>query len=830
MPKSLKILFVTTDLSPFSKAGGLGDVSRSLPKAISKMGHDVRIIMPRHGVIDEQKHNIKLVKDNLKVKIKDSVEINFRIKKGNLIENLPVYFIDKYKYFGGRNKIYGYKDENQRFMFFCFAVFEAARNMDGWVPDVIHCNDWHSGLIPYLLKTEFYKEEIFKNAKTVFTIHNLAFQLGSDWWTIDKKEQDDGTSELPDFKDINKINKANFTKRGILSADIINTVSEQYAMEVMQEKFGQNLHDILSAKYKEKKFFGIINGIDYKEYNPKTDPGLEANYDENTLEMKNINKKKLQENFELDVDKDIPLIAMATRITEQKGFDLILEIIGALIRLEMQLILVGNADPHYKKIFKKLSKKNPRKVAAHLKFEAKKITRVYAGSDMFLMPSRFEPCGLGQMISLRYGSIPIVRETGGLSDTIINYNPQTKKGNGFTFKTYNSKDLLVAIVRALETYKYKNDWKNLVKSGMQKSFSWEIPAKKYIILYKKAINSKRKKIMYQTIKDISKRIKELAEREGFEITKPVSSFIKKEKNYYAHSVIKGDKKIFLKARITDNKDYIFGIEKGMEISRIMAENKKIAGKVNFTGFLGGSLKEIPEWYSYNYINGDILGDFYDIPKKHEKEIYIKNSISNLRNLQSVSEEFIKDAEKNGVIKYIKQRGYEDYKNTIKFYQKEKVGNGKVDFNSVYKLLEEARGDLDSNLIIAQGDFTLANQIVLDKDGKIYLSDWDSVRIDNIAADLTHLWVQMWRYGKLRSKLLEMFLESLSVEDKNRFKKIFRITAIEQALAEIKWNSAVCKKIYKKSVIDVSLKTIKTALEGFEGVLVFQNFIKLHDFD
>lgn len=256
----------------------------------------------------------------------------------------------------------------------------------------------------------------------------------------------------------------------------------------------------------------------------------------------------------------------------------------------------------------------------------------------------------------------------------------------------------------------------------------------------------------------------------------------------------------------------------MEISRIMAENKKIAGKVNFTGFLGGSINDIPEWYSYNYIEGDILGDFYDMPKKHEKEIYIKNSVLNLRSLQGVSGEFIKEAEKNGVIKYIKKRGYEDYKNTIDYYQKEKVGNGKINFSSVYKLLSETKEDLENNLIIAQGDFTLANQIVSNKDGKIYLSDWDSVRIDNIAADITHLWVQMWRYKELRKKLLKIFLESLPAEDKNRFKKIFRITAIEQSMAEIKWNSVACKKIYKKGVIDISLQTIKIALEGFEGLV------------
>ncbi|MCK4891979.1 MAG: glycogen/starch synthase [Candidatus Pacebacteria bacterium] len=819
MLKALKILFVTTDLSPFSKAGGLGDVSCSLPKALLKAGLNIRIIMPRHGVIDEKKHNIKLIKDNLKVKIIKNTEINFRIKKGNLTKELPVYFIDKFKYFGGRNKIYGYKDENQRFMFFNFAVFEAIRNMNNWVPDIIHCNDWHNGLIPYLLKTKFSKEEILKKTKTIFTIHNLTFQLGKNWWEIDKKEQDDGVSKLPDFKDRYKIDRINFAKRGILSADIINTVSEKYAEEIIQKKFGQDLYNILLVKHQEKRFFGIINGIDYKEYNPQTDPGLWINYDHNSLQKKVINKMKLQEDFGLEIDDDVPLIAMATRITEQKGFDLILEIIDALLRLNMQLILIGSADSDYKKIFKKLSKKNPKKVATHLKFETKKITRVYASSDMFLMPSRFEPCGLGQMISLRYGSIPIVRETGGLSDTITNYNPRTKNGNGFVFKTYDPQDLLVAIVRALETYKYKEDWRNLAKKGMQESFSWEVPAKKYNILYKKAINLKiDKKFMYQTIEDINKKIKELAKKECFKIIKPVSYFIKKKKNYYAHNVLKGNKKIFLKARITANKGYIFGIEKGMKISKIMTENKKISNKVNFTGFLGGSLKEIPEWYVYNYIEGNILGDFYNMPKKHEKEVYIKNSVKNLRNLQSVSNELIKEAEKNGVIEHIKKRGYTDYCNTVEYYEKQKVEDGKIDFASVYKLLEKNKKALDENFVIAHGDFTLANQIVSDKDGKVYLSDWDSVRIDNIAADLTHLWVQTWRYPAWRSKLLQEFLGSISATDKNKFKEIFRITAIEQAMAEIKWNSTACKKKYKKGVIDISIKTIKTALEGFEWLI------------
>jgi len=821
MPKPLKILFITTELEPFCKAGGLGDVSRSLPKALSAMGHDVKIIMPLHGVIDEDKHNIKLVEKDLKARIDKNNKINFRIKKGYLTENLPIYFIDKYRYFRSRGKIYGYDDGNQRFMFFCFAALKTIEKINSLQPDIIHCNDWQTGLIPYLLKTRFNNKDEFRKIRTVFTIHNLTFQMGKDWWTIKKREWDDSVSDIPDFNDKYKIDRINFTKRGILNADIVNTVSEQYAKEVTQQKFGQELHDILLEKYEEKRFYGIINGIDYKEYNPKTDPGLKARYDYNSLDKKNINKKYLQEKFGFEIDGNIPLIAMATRITEQKGFDLIIEIIDALLRLKMQLILVGSADPYYKKIFKKLSKKNPKKVAARLQFETKNITSVYAGSDMFLMPSRFEPCGLGQMISLRYGSIPIVRETGGLSDTITNYNPRTGQGNGFVFKTYDSKDLLVAVTRALENYKYKNAWLKLVRNGMQESFSWEVPAKKYVILYRKALKLKQeRKPMYKTISDIKNKINNLAESKGLKITKSVDCFIKKEKRFYAHSVIekKSGKKVFLKARITAGKGSIYGLEKEMEIARIMTENKIISEKVNFTNYLDGSLKETPEWYTHSYVEGDLLGSFYNLPRKNQKEIYIKNIVKNLRGLQCVSDAFIKEAKKNGVIKYIKKRDYKDYKATIDFYKKKKTGNGKIDFESVYKLLEKNKDLLNKNLVVAHGDFTLANQIIEDGSGKIYLSDWESVRIDNIAADLTHLWVQVWRYKKWRTKLLQEFISSLAKKENEYFHEIFRVIAIEQSLAEIKWNSALCERKYKKGVIDASLETIEKALGGFEGLL------------
>ena len=581
---------------------------------------------------------------------------------------------------------------------------------------------------------------------------------------------------------------------------------------------GQGLHDVLEERMARKEFFGILNGIDYMSYNPKTDPALEANYDENNfIEKKAFNKRKLQEYFGLDQDDNIPLIAMATRITEQKGFDLVLDIIDAILRLNMQLVLVGPADPYYRKKFKKISKKNPKKIGILLKFETESITRIYAGSDMFLMPSRFEPCGLGQMISLRYGSIPIVRETGGLCDTIMNFDPETRNGNGFVFKTYNQKALLVAIVRALENFKFKDSWRELVKKGMRESYSWKIPAKKYMILYIKAIKNKDKKFMYKTITGIDEKIKSLAKKESFLLKKPIKDFIEKKKRFYAACVQKDGKNLFLKVRLADDNGSVFALEKEMRITKILTENGKISGKVNFTKFAGGSFNEIPEWYTHEYVEGKLLGSFYEMPAKNEKEIYAINVVKNLVGLQSVSDIFKAEAEKSGIMKHIKKRGYDDYKNTIEFYRKEKVGKRKINFEKMLALIEENKKALDEDLVVAHGDFTLANQIVSEND-EIFLSDWESVRIDNFAADLAHLWVQTWRYPAWRKKLLEAFLNGIPEGKKEKFKSIFRITAIEQSLAEIRWNSALCDKKYKKGVIEVSMKVIKTALEGFEGLL------------
>ncbi len=484
MPKQLKIASISAEIAPFAKAGGQADVARSLPKALHRLNHEVVAIMPLHGVIDVKKYNLKKYAENIPIKIDDKNVRHANFWQGELMPGLPVFFVEHYHHFGKYKFIYGSQDDNRRFLFFSLAALKLLTLMN-FKPDIVHCHEWHTGLIPYFLKKRFRNNSFFKDTATLFTIHNLAFQMGQDWWTVPPEKKDYGHSRLPLFSDKEAISCINFAKRAILYADVINTVSEQYAQEIITKEFGQDLHRILLNR--KDRLFGIINGIDYFDFNPATDPGLHKNYDFNSLHKKEKNKHFLQKEFNLPETPGVPLIGMVSRITEQKGFDLIMEIIEPLMRQDLQLVLVGGGEKRYEKYFRKITKKYSKKVGSHLIFDTKKASQIYAGSDMFLMPSRFEPCGLGQLISLRYGSVPIVSAVGGLVDTVTDYNPKTKKGNGFVFKRYDSRDLLIAITRALETYKYDDSWHDLVVVGMHKSYSWEIPAKKYVKLYRLAL-------------------------------------------------------------------------------------------------------------------------------------------------------------------------------------------------------------------------------------------------------------------------------------------------------------------------------------------------------
>jgi len=486
--KKLRIAHVASEVDPFSKTGGLADVTNSLPRAIKKIGHKTIIITPLYSeLVDKKKNNLKLIAEMVKIELSKGVTIEANFWQGELEKDLPVYFIENNKYFGQRKNLYGSKHENARFFFFNLAALQLLKTIN-WQPDLIHCHDWHAGLIPYFLKRRFQNDDFFKTTASLFTIHNLLFQAGHNWWKIPSNLKDDGYSRLPIFSHSPKVERINFAKRAIINADLINTVSEKYAQEILTKNFGQDLHIILQNR--KDRLFGIVNGIDYDDYNPKTDPGLRCNYDSRSLGNKAANKKYLQRYFKLPENPNAPLLGMVTRIAEQKGFDLVTKMAEDILKLDIQFVIMGSGEKTYESFFKKIQKKYPKKVGIHLEFDAERATSVYAGSDMFLMPSRFEPCGLGQLISLRYGSIPIVREVGGLADTITDFNPKTKKGNGFVFNNYNSKALLIAAVRAIENYKYKDVWTELVKKGMQQSFSWEIPAKKYVALYRKAIRRK----------------------------------------------------------------------------------------------------------------------------------------------------------------------------------------------------------------------------------------------------------------------------------------------------------------------------------------------------
>jgi len=479
----LKIVSVSSEVHPFSKSGGLGDVARSLPKAIKRKGNEVIVITPLYSkVTDKKKNQLKLIYKNVKLRVGKDTFMKVNFWKGYLMKDLPVYFIENEKYFSRRKTLYGSSHENARFYLFNTAVLKLLSKLK-YKADIIHCHDWQTGLIPQLLNRDFKKSATLKNTATVFTIHNLVFQLGHNWWQIPPRFKDYGRRELPGIDDPD-IEHINFAKRAILHADAINAVSETYRDEIMTKHFGQDLHLVL--KNRKDRVFGIVNGIDYGEYNPSTDPGLFKNYSHKSPYLKIKNKPYLQGLFDLPQINSVPVIGMVSRIAEQKGFDLLFDTLAGIMKMDVQLVIMGGGDKKYINKIKSYVKKYPKKLS-WLPFKQKIETSIYAGADLVLMPSRFEPCGLPQMISMRYGSVPIVRHIGGLIDTVRNFDPIMKKGNGFVFQKYDSRELLIAVARAVEVYKFNKTWKKLVEKVMLTGYSWELPAEKYLDLYKLAI-------------------------------------------------------------------------------------------------------------------------------------------------------------------------------------------------------------------------------------------------------------------------------------------------------------------------------------------------------
>jgi starch synthase len=490
--KKLKILIAASEAVPFAKTGGLADVAGALPKALKKAGHDVRLVMPRYKSIDEDKCGIK-INDTGK-----TVEVDIALFKhvGAIREStlpgtdIPVYFIDCGEFFY-RDELYRtpqgeYYDNPERFMFFSRAIVEMVKRL-GWIPDVINCNDWHTGLVPAYIKTIYAWDSIYKDIATVYSVHNLAYQgycdkekiihAGFNWgmYTPDKMEFYGGM---------------NFMKTGIVYADVVNTVSENYKKESETLQFGYNLEGVLKSRNPD--YHGVVNGIDYDIWDPAHDKFLTVNYDINSIQLKEGVKKKLLEDSGLKYVENVPLLGMVSRLDWQKGLDFVAAIIDDLMRLNIQFVVLGTGEQGYHDMLYNHMKSFPQKMAVHLKFDNRLAHEIYAGADMFLMPSNFEPCGLSQLISLRYGTVPVVRATGGLVDTVQQYNFKTKQGTGFLFPGYYPGDFLQAIRIACDTYKNKTTWGRIVENGMKQNFSWDRAAEDYVGLYKEAIEKRRK--------------------------------------------------------------------------------------------------------------------------------------------------------------------------------------------------------------------------------------------------------------------------------------------------------------------------------------------------
>lgn len=476
--KKKKILFVSAEVFPFAKVGGLADVAGSLPKSLASMGYDIRVVMPCYKNIQPE---TKYIKD-FPVEIGSRQETciirggKINISNNNRGKNIVVYFVDNHHYFNRQN-IYCYFDDEERFAFFCKAILEMLPRID-FKPDIIHCNDWHVGPVCMLLNEKYKKNEFYEDIKTLYTIHNLEYKGDFPKKVLSLFGM---TEELFIPEKTEFYGAFSFMKTGLVYADIINTVSKTYANEIQTSEYGEKFEGLLKSRSKD--LFGIINGIDYEIFNAETDKNIYKNYNKNTVNYKKYNKNALQKELGLP-QKDVPIISVVSRMANQKGLDLIIDKIDEMMEIDLQLILLGSGEIYYEKAFEKLQKKYPEKIIVHIGFEISLAHKIYAGSDFFLMPSRFEPCGLGQMISFRYGTIPIVRETGGLAETVIDVEKDTEKGNGFSYRKFCSEDMISTIKRGIEYYNNnKEGWNKLIKSAMNTDCSWDKSAKKYSELY-----------------------------------------------------------------------------------------------------------------------------------------------------------------------------------------------------------------------------------------------------------------------------------------------------------------------------------------------------------
>lgn len=477
---SLNIFFVASEATPYAKTGGLADVAGALPKALVRLGQRASLAMPRYNFESIEAAGKKL----FELEFQFGHEARRSAIYADFSREVPVYFIDAPEYFC-RGRLYGEPDDAERFAYFSRASLELAQALGERV-DIIHLNDWMTGLAAAYLRATHLNGAELANSKVLFTIHNLAFQglfdpgLLSKFglpWQIYRTE---GGIEF--------YGRASALKAGIVFSDAISTVSRRYSQEIQTPEFGEGFDGLLRARSKD--LYGILNGVDYEEWNPETDPHIAANYSIRDLSGKRECKRDLLGTFNLPEEMDRPLIGCIARLSDQKGFDLVLEAIDRILDRGVKFVLLGSGEHRYERAFQALAGARPSQVGVHIGFSNELAHKIEAGADMFLMPSRFEPCGLNQMYSLRYGTVPIVRGVGGLDDTVENFNRATLSGNGFKFYEYKSERLLEKVYEALLVYSDGGMWRTLMLNGMRADHSWEASARQYIELYGAMVGSR----------------------------------------------------------------------------------------------------------------------------------------------------------------------------------------------------------------------------------------------------------------------------------------------------------------------------------------------------
>ena len=489
IPEKLKILIVATEAVPYVSVGGAGSVIAHLSKALVKIGHDVRVFIPKFGLIDEERYPMQVVYEGLKVPTGDEQNPELICNVKSLVSEggVTFYFLENQEYYEKRANVYGYKDDPTRFLLLSRGAIEFIRTKI-FVPDIIHCNDWHTGSIPNFLNCFYKKDPVAGNIRSVFTIHNLAYQGIFDHKHVSELDYDDGSSEIASFFSPRAATQ-NYMKRGILYSDAVNTVSKSYAKEILTPDFGEGLDKILLEL--KSKLFGIVNGVDYEEFDPSTDTMIETNYDTKSLNKRSENKKALQKEFDLPVDENILLFGFVGRLDYMKGVDMAVKVLrNAMREYNIQFVQVGGGDWSIVEALEKLKEEFPNKVGIHPYPNFTMPRTLFAGCDCILYPSRFEPCGIVQIEAMRYGAVPIVRNVGGLSDTVENFDSLKHTGNGFVFNEFSEFALYGQIVRSYEIFKNKALWKKLQLNGMNSDYSWEHSASDYVKLYERAITLK----------------------------------------------------------------------------------------------------------------------------------------------------------------------------------------------------------------------------------------------------------------------------------------------------------------------------------------------------